>query len=406
MTTASNRKARSLRLAALAMAPGSLCVGTPASADTRMGADVSAGGSIETNPYLTNGGSTDIAGSLQIDPWLKLSDNISSLDLRGDLSLKRYTKSSNGTDITGTAVLAASHRLSPYFSISGGVNYLTSRNGINLGFANVGPNDPVPPPTTSLPDISLGGTRTTTHSVSANLGLSARLTELDQLGANFTASRSTYNSSAGRDFTYLNGGLNYSRTLSPRIALTASVRYGKSNYINTRAGDGTIITPEVGFNMTLSANMTLGASLGASLSRSTRADGTTVKSTSLSGDARLCRSLRSGAMCLVAARSAQPTALGSINTITSVSVAYDTRLGARDTINFSLGFNSSDDDAALTTGPETSKYYSAGGTWSHSFSRRLSTYVSPSYSRILNSSKSYNSFRLSAGLRFSFGAIS
>jgi hypothetical protein len=388
------------------MAPGPFCFGTPASAETRIGMDVSAGGSIDSNPYLTGGGSADIAGSLQISPWLQLSDAVSQVELRGDFTLRQFTKSTNGTDISGSASLAANRRLSPYFSVSAGANYYTSRNGINVGFANVGPNEPAPPPTTPLPDISLGGTRVTTHSLSANLGLSALLTPLDQLSASFTASRSTYNSTAGRDFNYLNGGLTYTHTLSNHVALTASVRYGRSDYINTRVGDGTIITPEVGIDMRLSPTTTLSASLGTSISRSERADGTTMKSAPLSGQARLCHSQSHGAMCLAAGRSAQPTGLGTITTVTNVSVSYDRQLSRRDTIDFSLGFSSNNEDLGPVTAHENSKYYSAQGTWSHSFGHRLSTYVSPSYSRVINFSNSYNSFRLDAGLRYRFGAIS
>jgi hypothetical protein len=405
MTSARNLPVSPLRLAVLAIAPGSFCFGAPASADTRMGVDVAAGGSVESNPYLTNS-SADFSGSLQIDPWLSVNDDVSSVDLRGNLTVRRYTQSANGTDVSGTATLATTRRLSPYVSLSGGLNYFTSRNGINLGFAGVGPNDPAPPPTTPLPDITLGGTRARTQSLTGNLGISARLSPLDQLGASFSASRFTSNSVAGRDFNYLNGGLNYSHTLSERTAITASVRYGRSNYVGTRTGDGTIITPEVGMERTLSPTTTLSASLGASFTRSTRADGTTEKFTSLSGQARICRNLDTAAMCLAAARTAQPTALGGISAVTSVNLSYDKRISRRDNINLGIGFNSSNNDQPLAAGPEASKYYTAAGTWTRNFSPRLSAYVSPSYSRITNSSNSYNSFRLSAGLRLSFGAIS
>lgn len=419
MMTAS--KARPLRLVVLAMAPGPLCVGTPASADTRAGVDLSAGASAESNPYLASGGIGDVALSFQVDPWLKLSDPISSIDLHGDLSLRQYSKSANGTDITGTVDLSASRRLSPYFSISGGVNYLTSLNGINLGFANVAPTEPLPPFTTPLPDISLGGTRTRTHSASANVGVSAALSPLDQISASFTASRSTYNSTAGSDYTYLNGGLNYARTLSRHLSLTASVRYGKSDYSGTSVGDGTIITPEVGFNLTLSERMTLNASFGASFSRSNRLGGTKANSTSFSGQVNLCRSAERGAFCLTAAQSAQPTGLGGISTVTDIGIGYNTRVSSRDTLSFNLGFDRSKGEflsqttfvlnglplTAFVVNREDSKYIRAGGSWSHSFSRRFFMYVSPGYSRITNSSTSRsNSFTLSAGLRYSFGAIS
>lgn len=405
MTSARNLSVSPLRLAVLAIAPGSFCFGAPASADTRMGVDVAAGGSVESNPYLTNS-SADFSGSLQIDPWLRVNDDVSTVDVRGNLTVRRYTQSANGTDVSGNATLATTRRLSPYVSLSGGLNYFTARNGINLGFASVGPNDPVPPPTTPLPDITLGGTRARTQSLTGNLGISARLSPLDQLGASFSASRFTNNSVAGRDFNYLNAGLNYARTLSERTAITASVRYGRSNYVGTRTGDGTIITPEVGIERTLSPTTTLSASLGASFTRSTRADGTTEKFTSLSGQARICRNLDTAAMCLAAARTAQPTALGGISALTTVNLNYGKRISRRDNINLGIGFNSSSNEQPFAAGPDASKYYTAMGTWTRNFNPRLSAYVSPSYSRITNSSNSYNSFRLSAGLRLSFGAIS
>ena len=406
MTSARNRLGNPLRLAVMAMGPGSLCFSAPASADTRMGMDVAAGGTVESNPYLANGSNADVSASLEVTPWLQLSDDVSSVDLRGNVMVNQYSRASNGTDLTGSVSLAALRRLSPYVSVSGSANYQTSSNGLNLGFANVRPEDPLPPPTTPLPDISFAGTRTRTHSISTNLGITARLSERDQLGVNFTATRSTVSSSLGRDYNSLNGGLNYSRTMSSRVSLTAGVRYGKSNYFGTRVGDATILTPEAGMQMTLSPRFTLNASLGASFSRSKRADGTIAKATSLSGRARLCRSMERGAMCLSAARSAEPTALGSISTVTSVSLDYDTRLSARDTIALSFGLNASDNEIGIITGPETSTYYTAGGRWSRSLGRRLFMFVAPSYSRITNSSNSYSSYQLSAGLRFSFGATS
>jgi hypothetical protein len=406
MTSAPNRLARPFRLAILTIAPASVCFAAPAYADTRIGMNVAAGATIDSNPYLTDR-STDIAGTLQASPNVQISNDVSSLNLRGDVLIRQFIKSSNGNDITGTATLAGTHRFSPYFSVNSGVSYLTSSNGLNLGFANVGPTDPLPPPTTPLPDITLGGTRTRTHMLSANAGFSLRASPRDQISANFTASRNTFNAaagSAGRDFDFLNGGLNYSRTLSRRISATASVRYGRSNYMDTRVGDGTIITPEVGFDMTLNDKMTLSASLGASFSRSSLGDGRTVKATSLSGQARLCRSLPGGGVCAVAARTAQPTALGSINVVTSVGVNYNRRLSARDAMTINLGFNNSNDDLTLITGSRNSNFYSAGANWSRTLNRRLSMYVSPSYSRITDPSRTYDSLRLAIGLRLSFGA--
>jgi hypothetical protein len=406
MTAAPNRMARSVRLAFLAVAPGSICLAPPASADTRAGADVSVGASLETNPYLVSGSGSDVSGNVTIEPWLTMSDDVSSVSLHGSASLRQYAKSVNGTDVSGSAGLAATHRLSENFRLSGGFNYITSRNGINQGFRVVGPNDPEPPPTTPLPDTSLAGTRTRTQSVSANFGVSGRLSAFDTIGADITESHSSYSLRQGQNFNYLNAGLNYARLLSERTSLTASVRYGKSDYIHTRIGDGTIVTPQVGIQTTLSPYITLTASLGASFTNTTGPTGIRRKFTSFSGEARLCRKLEWAAMCLAAARSAQPTGLGSIQAVTSATLSYDTRLSRRDNLSLNLAFNSNDERARIVTVADTSKYYSAGATWSRTLGQRLSLYVSPNYARITRTSRSYNSFRLSAGLRYRFGAVS
>lgn len=406
MTNGCTRIARPLRLAALAIAPGSFCVGTPANADTRMGAEIAAGGSVESNPYLAGGASSDIAASLQISPWLQVSGGTWTVDGRGDFSVRKYTKSANGTNTTGGASLSGTKELSPYVGLSGGLRYATSTNGINFGFANVGPNDPLPPPTTPLPDISLGGTRTRTTSLAADIGLDVRLSAMDQVGASVTASRQTFGSSAGLDYDYLNAGLNYSRALSERTALTASARLGKSSYRNTDVGDGTIITPTAGVEHQLSEFISLSASIGASFARTKRGDGTTNSFTSLSGEARVCRK-HGGAVCLTATRSAQPTAAGGINAVTNVSLTYDKRLSRQDSIVLSAGFASSKEDDGAGLGQlSAAKYYDAGAVWTRSWSRRLSMYVTPGFSRIENSSRAFNGYTLSAGLRFSIGAIS
>jgi hypothetical protein len=407
MTIAPKRLARPLRLALLTIAPGTACLAAPALADTRTSLDLAAGGMYDSNPFLADDSGGDVAVTLQATPRLQISDNVSSLNILGDFLVRQFVKSANGSDITGTASVAGTHRASPFFTINAGANYLTSSNGLNLGFSNVRPDDPLPPPTTPLPDITLGGTRTRTHMVSGNAGFSLRASPRDMIGANVTAARNFFDGDGGlgaRDFSFINGGLNYSRTLSRRVAATAAIRYGKSNFIGTNLGDGTIITPEAGIDMTLDERTTLSASLGASFTRTSLADGTIVKGTALSGQARVCRTLPNGGACLVAARSAQPTALGSVSVITSVAANYDRRLSARDTMTLSLAFNSSDDDLTLATGTQEAKLYSAGGNWSRSLNRRLFMFVAPSYSRITDPSRSFDSFRLSVGLRLSLGA--
>jgi hypothetical protein len=219
MTIAPKRLARPLRLALLTIAPGTACLAAPALADTRTSLDLAAGGMYDSNPFLADDSGGDVAVTLQATPRLQISDNVSSLNILGDFLVRQFVKSANGSDITGTASVAGTHRASPFFTINAGANYLTSSNGLNLGFSNVRPDDPLPPPTTPLPDITLGGTRTRTHMVSGNAGFSLRASPRDMIGANVTAARNFFDGDGGlgaRDFSFINGGLNYSRTLSRR----------------------------------------------------------------------------------------------------------------------------------------------------------------------------------------------
>lgn len=407
MTSACDRIARPMRLAILAVGPGSLCVVSPASAETRWSTSVSAGGSVETNPYLVNGGGTDGALTLDVQPWLQLlHDEVSTLDLSGNLSLRQYSRSANGTDISGSASMDVSRRLSPNFRVNGSARYFTSRNGINGGFAVVRPDDPAPPPNVLLPDISLAGTRTRTQSLSGNLGFGARLSPFDNINLNVSATKSTNDAAAGQDFTYLGGGVNYARTLSERLSATVSVTVNKSNYLRTRVGDGTVISPQAGIDARLGPKTTLSVSAGASFTSSEIGNGVTIKSTSISGQFRLCRLQERGSLCVVGAHSPQPTALGGVGSTTSVSVNYNKQMSAKDALSFNLGFNRSKNNTALIGPTQPQTYYNAEASWSRSFNPRFSAYLTPSYSRISGFSRSYDAFRLSAGLRYTFGAIS
>lgn len=418
MSTSFDRMGRRLRLAAIVIGPGSLCIGGGAHAETLAGVNVGAGATLESNPYLEEGNRSDIAASLDVSPWLQFSDPLTSVELSGAFQISRFSRDENGTNISGTARANVQHRMSPYVTISGGASYTTSRAGGVVGVVPgipVFPGDPdvpVPPPPPLVPplqpDVSLAGTRATTHAISVNAGAGVRLSTKDQLGISVSGTRSSNNLIGATDFNYISGGLSYSRTLSPHTSVSAAVSVGRSDYPGTDVGDGTIISPEVGVQTVLGKNTTASASIGASFSQTTQLNGLEERSTALSGRAQVCRTMRAGSLCLNAAQSVQPTAFGTISTVTTGSVTYDMRVSQRDSIGFNLGLNrvNNDADLASLSIPRSFRYYSAGTNWSHNFGRRLFGSVSAAYSRVDDTFRTTNGFTLSARLQVRFGAIS
>lgn len=394
-----------IRIVSLVLAPASFGLATPAIAETQAGASISLGGMAATNPFQSSPAQSGVSATAELSPWVRLVDEQSTVEVRGSVRVNQYTEQL-GRDVTAAANLNGSHRLSSTASVSGSLGYLTSRAGLHSSLlSRNAAADASIPFTSPLPDVAFGGDRSRTETFNANLGVDFSVSPRDKIGTSFSAARSHYRSALASSHNFFNGGLNYSHSLSDLTSLTASVVVGKSVYSDTRAGDGTIITPQVGIRRRLSTNIEFSASLGASFARTNRGDGTIQSVTSLSGTVRLCRTHEYSAMCLNAARAAQPTAIGGVRTTTTVSVNYDDRVSRRDTIGLTATWTRND-DASLVIGGGPASFYGASASVRREFSRRLSVFVTPSYSKFTNGVRSRNNAQISAGLRFSFGAMS
>ncbi len=405
MTRPATQLTRSIRIIALTIAPGTFSFGAPAMAETRAGVDLSASGKIASNPHEQVVTKTGVAGSVKIDPWIRIVGEQSGVELRGNFTVDRYAQD-YGTDTTASVRLNAERRLSPYVGISGGASYQTSRAGIHdLLLSRDTAADVVPPPTTPLPDVTFGGIRIRAETIDAHLGLDIKPSPHDQLHLNFGASRSRFDSINASNYDSYSAGLGYARTLSERTSATASIQISKSDYLNTRAGDGTIITHLVGIQRQFSQTLTLSASVGASFSRTHRADGSLQNFTSLSGQLRLCNAGIRSTLCLSAARTAQPTAIGGIAAVSSVAFALDNQLGQRDRLSLTAQYSKNDRSTGVLGGG--SQFYGASASVTHEFNRRFTAFITPSFSKTIDQvTPRKANYQMEVGLRFRFGARS
>lgn len=404
MTGTASPLIRPLRFLALATVPGAFGMAAPALADTQAGADVSVSGRIASNPFLQEVAVSSLSGSVHVDPWLRIIEERTRVELRGAFGANVYTRD-QGTDTTAAGRLTASHEISSYVGISGGIGYRWSNASLhNYLLARDSAADEPPLPTAPLPDVTLGGRRTRTQSLDANLGLNVRPSERDQVSLALGAARSKFGSGIASDYDNLTASVGYSRRLSERTSITADVQVARANYLDTRTGDGTIITPQAGLEYQISQRLSVGFSAGASFGRTHRADGSIQKFTSFSGDVRLCNTGQRTVLCLSGGRTAQATAVGGIVTVTNASLSYDYQLGERDTLTLT-GRYSKNDISTRQLG-SANEFYGASATFARRFNRRISVFVNPSFSKLADKvTPRKANYQLEAGLRFRFGAI-
>jgi hypothetical protein len=253
--------------------------------------------------------------------------------------------------------------------------------------------------------VSLSGLRTRAKNFDSNLAFHLEPSSHDSVNVYLGASTARYNGIGNSDFNYYSAGVSYGRKLSAHTSLTASVVVAKSDYLHTRLGDGTIITPQAGVEHQFSPTLTFGISGGASIARTHRADGSLENFTSFSGQAHLCNLGNHSSLCLTAARMAQPTANGGLSAVTSISGTYTNQFNLKNTVSMNVQYSKNDSSTPLQIG--ASEFYGMSASLAHNFNRRISAFITPSFSKITgNLSPHESDFQLQAGVRFRFGALS
>jgi len=393
------RRARFLGLAGVAAA-----LATPAAADeTRASADVSAGAGWSNNPFAGQGGQSSGSGFAQlgVSPSIRILNERRVVTLGGDVFHQEYFNDFGG-NTTYDGYADYSERVSDFASVHARAGYSSARLG-TFGFGGLGGaiggslNPVVTIPTDPVTGVGAGVGLVNPGVVSPVLpgaevgafGAGQRQRTLN-LSADFSAQLSTLTSLTGSGF-YLNskfGGrrnavadplavsdydgfgtsIGLQRRISEQTNLGVLGSVAKYNYGAFR-GTSRIYSIQGTASTRLSPFWTLDGALGVSFIDEQR----TGSSTTLSGNASLCRRERRGNVCFQAARSVLPTGFAGTQVQTSVGVSGSRQLGEFDAVSLSASYVDLGGGDRLDTalGPLDDSYALANATYSRSIGRRL-----------------------------------
>ncbi len=371
-------------------------------AETEFITDLSVGVGASTNPYLENGPVQSTASaSISVAPKLIITESTTTFNLRGFARIEEYERdfrTNNSFGLSGSV----DHALSERTELRGRLGYSGSIIGVNDAFFN--PPDVIDD--NFLPivadDIALNGLNQRRHSFQTGLGISHSFSELDSVSVDVGATAIRLADSAVQDeFNAFNQNIGYSRVLSDRTSIGASVGFSQVNYLGQRSGDSTIITPSVNISHQISQDFNITASAGVSFARSKNIIGTT-KSSDLSASFNLCRSNENNNLCFGASRQTLPTSFDGVRSQTSFNIGYSQQLNRDDSISLNGSYSRSSNSILGTS--ENLDYLRSSVTFDHKFRERFTGFVSFGYSdSYQNSINRKANTQVSVGIRITFG---
>ncbi len=189
------------------------------------------------------------------------------------------------------------------------------------------------------------------------------------------------------------------------IGLIAS--QSRTDYRNTRQGDAVTNSIMGSFDHRLGANWTLSASAGMAFTRIDQLAGIPdVKYSSLTGRIRFCNQGEFSQFCLLARRSPEPSANGSVRVTNTFETSYSLRLSDRDQIGLNGSYGRTGRGRGTTLVLPAVEFYSAGASYDRRINETMTGFVSTSFSKFdspLASRKA--NLGINAGVRVRFGAL-
>ncbi|QTD56249.1 hypothetical protein [Parasphingorhabdus cellanae] len=362
----------------MSLVAGTMLCAAPAMAETEFTTDLSLGAGASTNPYLENGPVQSTAsGSISVAPRLRITDAATTFNLRGFARIEEYERNfrtNNSFGVNGSV----EHGLSERTELRGSLGYRGSIVGVNDAFFN--PPDVIDD--NFLPvvadDIALNGLNQRRHTFQAGVGISHSFSELDSINADLGATAIRFADSVVQDeFNAFNQNIGYSRVLSDRTSVGASVGFSQVNYLGQRTGDSSIITPSVNISHQISQDFTITASAGVSFARSKNILGTT-KSSDLAASFNLCRDNENNKLCIGASRQTLPTSFDGVRSQTAFNIGYSQQLNRDDSISLNGSYSRSSNSVLGVS--NDLDYLRSSVTFNHKFRERFTGFVSFGYS--------------------------
>ena len=165
-----------------------------------------------------------------------------------------------------------------------------------------------------------------------------------------------------------------------------------------------IVSPRVGVRQQFSDRLSFIAEVGISYVNTDIGAGFRSKSVSFAGSVGLCDRGPNQNICFSAGRSAEPTALGGVSTVTTASLSYDRQISATDRIALSARYGRTNQDGRGLPTSRVTDLIGALAIYTHRLSDRVALTVTPSYSKIYDDlQKRDANFALMIGLTVIFG---
>jgi hypothetical protein len=372
-------------------------------ADEQTSIEVASGISASTNPFLTSGPRTGAASAfVEIRPQFSQTDEIATLVLAGFVRAEQYTRRYNH-DESAALSLDVTRQVSERVKLRGGASVRSNRSSAqDLLTEQAIDLIPVVGLQPIQNDVTFVGRRTRTFAVAANVGATFAASATESWDADAGTGIFKFKDTALSDYRYANQQLAYARLLSERTWLKASVGVGEIDYLGRKAGDALIVSPLAGIETKLRARLTASFQAGLSLTSIRQGTGGRSHGTGLALRVNVCGDQDRGRFCLTADRSSQPTALGTVSSVTSLAGSLSRRVSRNDTLQLNANFSRTSNSAALSGHPT---FVGASGELDHMVRQRFSLFAGANYADIFDSGVARRSnFQGRIGLRYRFGA--
>ncbi|RYD45377.1 MAG: hypothetical protein EOP63_01990 [Sphingomonadales bacterium] len=369
--------------------------------------DVSVGGGISSNPFLYADGKTAGSANIDIAPSVVVEDELGQTRIGGNLRFTQYSKY-YGNDVSARLEAATDRKLDERNSVRVAASVQRLRSAVQDGliFGSGGTQTPGPllPPTLPIIDTTLAGTRSRITSLNTSFGLSHILDEISSVDAGIELNGTYIEDDVGFDYRSAYAHAGYRRKLSQRTTVTFDTQIGFVDYLGRRTGDSLIVSPRIGVQQQLTDRLSLVADAGISYVRTDVAGGDKSNLTSFAGSIGLCDRGPNRSLCLSGGRSAQPTALGGVSTVTTASLNYDARLSRVDRVSLAARYGRTNQDGAGLPIVRVTDFIGASATYSRDLNDRLALTVTPSYSKVFDDAQPRGAnYALMVGLTIRLG---
>lgn len=273
--------------------------------------------------------------------------------------------------VTGDTQFQASERVSVFGTagVSGDLGGQLSNRFLYVPPVAVVPNPNQPPPPIVVDDPDLFSFTGRQYRIYGQGGASFQVSQGSALTVSGGAQRTFYSDDFSNDFTTVFANGMYSRTLSERTTIGASVGVSHTNYSSSSAKT-TTINPAINVRTLLSEDWDASASVGVSFSKVDDEFGVSDSSTNISLDATLCRSLEFDRFCAHVARYAQSSSRAALVTTTTVGLDWYKKLDADSTVQLSAAVVRYDSDFQSLN--DRSHHFRLAASYSRRINTRLS----------------------------------